>query len=141
MASRKILIDTNVCIDAIEGRKPFDFNALKILEYSENRIINGFVSAHSFDTLFYILIQNSPRSNVYGAIDGLRRVVEVAPVTKRIIDEALDLKWPDFEDAIHYRAAVAAGCEAIVTRNPTDFKESDLEIMTPGQLLSELENS
>ena len=141
MASRKILIDTNVCIDAIEGRKPFDFNALKILEYSENRIINGFVSAHSFDTLFYILIQNSPRSNVYSAIDGLRRVVEVAPVTQRIIDEALDLKWPDFEDAIHYRAAVAAGCEAIVTRNPTDFKESDLEIMTPGQLLSEMENS
>ena len=71
MASRKILIDTNVCIDAIEGRKPFDFNALKILEYSENRIINGFVSAHSFDTLFYILIQNSPRSNVYSAIEGL----------------------------------------------------------------------
>jgi|GEM_PF-1935786 len=71
MASRKILFDTNVCIDAIESRKPFDFNALKILEYSENRVINGFVSAHSFDTLFYILIQNSPRSNVYSAIEGL----------------------------------------------------------------------
>ena len=140
MVSRNILIDTNICIDAIESIKPFDFYALKILEYSENRVINGFVSAHSFDTLFYILIQNSPRAYVYSAIDGLRRVLEVASVTQRVIDEALDLKWPDFEDAIHYRAVVAAGCEAIVTRNPTDFKESDLQIITPVQLLSELEN-
>lgn len=140
MVSQKILIDTNICIDAIENRKPFDFFALKILDYAEKRKINGFVSAHSFDTLFYILVQNSPRSNVYRAIDGLRKVVSVAPVTQTVIDEALELKWPDFEDAIHYRAAIAAGCDAIVTRNPADFKKSELEVVTPRQLLNDLEN-
>ncbi len=138
MASRNYLIDTNICIDAIQNRNPFDFHALKILEYSENGVINGYVSAHSFDTLFYILIQNSPRANVYNAIGGLRSVVEIAPVTQRIIDEALELKWTDFEDAIHYRAAVSVRCEAIVTRNPVDFKESELEVLTPGQLLEDV---
>lgn len=85
-------------------------------------------------------MQNSPRSNVYRAIDGLRKVVSVAPVTQTVIDEALELKWPDFEDAIHYRAAIAAGCDAIVTRNPADFKKSELEVVTPRQLLNDLEN-
>lgn len=50
------------------------------------------------------------------------------------IDAALDLKWPDFEDAIHYRAAVSSDCEAIVKRNKTDFKQSELPVITPPEL-------
>jgi len=139
MIFRNILIDTNICIDATQKRKPFAYNAHKILDFSERKIINGFVSAHSFDTIFYILTQNTHQEYVYKANEGLRRTVEIAPVTKMEIDEALKLRWPDFEDAIHYRAAMAAGCEAIVTRNPGDFKEADLAVLTPSQLLADID--
>lgn len=136
MVYRKILIDTNICLDVIQNRKPFNYNAHKILDYSEKGLISGFLSSHSFDTIFYILIQNSSRDSVYNAIEGLRRAVDIASVTKNEIDEALKLKWPDFEDAIHHQAAISAGCDAIVTRNPIDFKHSDLPVLTPPELLN-----
>lgn len=137
MVPRRILIDTNICIDAIQKRKPFDVNAQRILDYSERSIIDGFVAAHSFDTIFYILIQTTSQQNVYQAIEGLRRTVDIAPVSSEVIDQALQLKWPDFEDAIHYQAALAAGCEAVVTRNPNDFKSDGLPVLSPEELLAE----
>jgi len=55
MGYDKILIDTNVCLDAIQRRKPYDIQALKILNLSETKIIKGIISAHTFETIFYIL--------------------------------------------------------------------------------------
>lgn len=136
--ARKILIDTNICVDAIQKRKPFDINAQRILDLSERGLLKGFVSAHSFDTLFYILIRMYPQKNVYQAIEGLRRTVNIAPVTEQEIDEALKVKWPDFEDAIQYQAALSAGCDVIVTRNPNDFQEATLSILSPQELLAEM---
>lgn len=139
MAYRNVLIDTNVCIDAIQQREPFGRVAAILLDHSEKGLINGYVSAHSFDTLFYILIRTTQRENVYQAIRGLRRTVDIAPVTKNEIDKALQHNWPDFEDAIHYEAARTAGCDAIVTRNTKDFKQAELPVFSPARFLEELE--
>ena len=141
MIYRTVLLDTTICIDVALYRLPYASDALKIIEKAQFENLNTIIAAHSFDTIFYILRKSYSLQKRYELIEELRSVSKIAPVTQHIIDEALELKWPDFEDAIHYRAAVAAGCDAIITRNPTDFKESDLEIITPGQLLSELENS
>lgn len=138
MTSRKVLIDTNICIDAIQKRKPFDVSAQKILDLSERGIIKGFVSAHSFDTIFYILIQLYPKKSVYQAVEGLRKTVSVANVSEKEIDNAINLKWPDFEDAIHYQAAVNVGCEAIVTRNQNDFQDASLQVISPQELLMDI---
>jgi len=140
MGYKKVLIDTNICIDAALFRKPFVSNALQIIELSESGAFNGNIAAHSFDTIFYILRKEFTIQKRYALIDQLRSVFEVAPITQNIIDEALILRWPDFEDAIHYCAALNAGCEAIVTRNPGDFKEADLVILTPSQFLADIDS-
>lgn len=138
MVFKKILIDTNICIDAIENSKPFSTAAVQILEASEKGDIAGYVSAHSFDTLFYILIQTTKREHVYKAIEALRRTIHVAPVNQTVIDKALQDKWSDFEDAIHYHAALEAGCDAIVTRNQKDFTNSNLSVLSPEEFLNQL---
>jgi len=137
MAFKKILIDTNICIDAALFRKPYVSDALKIIERCQFGELKGFIAAHSFDTIFYLLRKTHSKTDRYVLLEELRSVFRVAPVTQKEIDEALNLKWPDFEDAIHYRAAVAASCEAIVTRNSIDFKQSDLPVLTPAELLAQ----
>lgn len=131
MGYKEVLINTNICVDAALFRKPYVSDTLKIIEISDSGAINGNIAAHSFDTIFYILRKMYSIQKRYALIDELRSVFKVAPISQKIIDEALKLKWPDFENAIHYRAAVAAGCAANVNRNPTDFKESELEILSP----------
>jgi len=48
-----------------------------------------------------------------------------------VIGRALTLGWRDFEDAVCAAAAEAAGCKAIVTRDPRGFTDSPVEVMEP----------
>lgn len=139
MTLNKVLIDTNICLDAVLNRHPFATSAAKITEQSEKGLFSGLIAAHTFDTFFYILVKNIGQTKAYRGINALRRAFEVAAIDKTIIDNALDLNWPDFEDAIHYQAAIATDCHAIVTRNKQDFSEGRLPVLSPSQFLEELD--
>jgi len=138
MTLTNVLIDTNICLDAAQRRKPFYSNALRIIEISQFGNISGWIAAHSVDTIFYILKNNNSKKEVYTVLNGLRRAFKIAPVTQSIIDAALNLKWDDFEDAVHHEAARAVGCQAIITRNKTDFKDADLQVFSPQEFLDEI---
>jgi hypothetical protein len=51
---------------------------------------------------------------------------------------ALTLNFRDFEDAIQYGTAVVNQLDAIATRNPQDFAEPALQIITPDALIQTL---
>lgn len=138
MASKRILIDTNICIDAALIRKPFVFDALQIINHSQSGKLDAYVAAHTLDTIFYVLRKKYTVKQRYELLKEFRSVFNIASVTQEIIDSALRLEWADFEDAIHYRTAVSAGCDAIVTRNPQDFHDISIPALSPAQVLAEL---
>ena len=140
MTYKRVLIDSNVCLDAALYRKPFASRALKIFEISEVISLKLMISAHTFDTIFYILRQDYSTEKAYELIQELRSASEVSAVTQHIIDEALTLKWPDFEDAIHYLSAIHSNCDAIVTRDPSGFRDSSIPVFSPFEFLDQLEN-
>ncbi|MAO66001.1 MAG: hypothetical protein CL666_13485 [Balneola sp.] len=140
MTFSKVLIDTNVCLDAALFRKPFASTALKIFEVAEEKSVDLLISAHTFDTIFYILRQDFSIEKTYKLIRELRSASRVSPVNQPIIDEAISLKWPDFEDAIHYLSAVHTNCDAIVTPDPSGFDQSSIPVFSPFDFLVQLEN-
>jgi len=137
MGFKRILIDTNICIDAALIRKPFVTNALQIIDLSQSGKVEAFVAAHSFDTIFYVLRKKVSVQQIYALLNEFRSIFSIAAVTQEIIDRALQLEWPDLEDAIHYEAAIAVGCDAIVTRNPRDFYEISIPVLSPAQILAD----
>lgn len=139
MALMKILIDTNLCLDAILSRKPFAVHALELVERSELGDFKGMIAAHSFDNLFYILSKKLSRKKAYKGLNEIRKAFDVTAVTPSVIDNALHSEWKDFEDAIHYHAARATGCDGIITRNSKDFDQTDLPIFSPIGFLEKLD--
>jgi predicted nucleic acid-binding protein len=140
MTFNRILVDTNICIDAAIVRKPYVDTALKIINLADTGEIEAKISAHTFNTIYYVLRKEFSISKRYTLIEELRSVFGVAPVTQRIIDRALKLRWRDFEDAIQHEAAIESGCDAIVSRNRSDFQESELPVLSPIQLLESLDS-
>ncbi len=134
----KALIDTNICLDAILDRVPFTDNALKIIEQSQEEKFNGLLSAHALDAIFYITEKLTNQTKAYKGIKELRKAFDIAPVNQQIIDKAIADKWKDFEDAIHYQAALAADCDAVVTRNEKDFSGATIPVYDPVDFLEEL---
>jgi len=64
---------------------------------------------------------------------------KVDPVNRLVIENALQAKFTDFEDAVLHESARHAGAEYIITRNIKDFKKAKIPVFTPTELLSMLE--
>ena len=134
----KILFDTNVILDLLLDRKPFSENAQLLFEKVESRNIEGYVGATTITTLDYLLTKNLSTKEANRILRKLLKLFEVAPVNRLILEDALDSKFLDFEDAVLNVAAVHCGVQAIVTRDEEGFSKSQLAIYSPEALLTAL---
>lgn len=136
MTAKKILIDSDVCLDFITGRQPFTIAAQEMFAKIEGKNIEGLVSPHSFSNMFYILNRSYEASTIIKELKKLRTLITVGRLTGNEIDLALNAGWKDFEDAIQYHCAKENGCDAIITRNAADYKTSNLQVLSPSEFLT-----
>ncbi len=100
-----------------------------------------YVSASAITDICYIACrQMRDRSAVRDLLKRLLLVVSVAAVSEREIQNALGLAWPDFEDSVQYSVALLAEMDGIVTRNPTDYQDANIQIWLPEQVLKTFAN-
>jgi hypothetical protein len=127
----RVLFDLNVILDVLLEREPhFPASAAAWVAVEEGPV-KGMLSAHAITTLHYLIRKDGGNAKAQKVISELVRVFEVAPVDGIVIDEALDLNFNDFEDAVTVAAAHAASCQGILTRNPKDFRRSPVRCFTP----------
>jgi predicted nucleic acid-binding protein len=88
----------------------------------------------------YLLNQSLSRSEATRALLRLLELFEIAPVNRPVIEEALQGRMMDFEDAVLAHSANLVGAVAVVTRNTKDFKFSPVKAVDPREILSLLEN-
>ena len=67
-------------------------------------------------------------------------VVAIAAVSEQEIRNALETGWKDFEDAVQYSVALLNEMDGLITRNPKDYEEVDINIWSPEQVLREYVN-
>jgi predicted nucleic acid-binding protein len=132
---KRILFDTNVILDVLLDRKPHAEASAAAWALAEQGQAEGFLSAHAVTTLHYLIQKAAGNTKAVRAISSLLRVFAVAAVDGSVIDEALKIPAPDFEDAVTAASARAAGCEWIVTRDPKGFRGSPVRCLTPEAVL------
>ncbi len=136
---KNILIDLNVILDVFLERKGFEASS-DVIQLSESKNYNLYISAHIVSTLAYLLENaNVPRSQIIKHIDWMLLVFVVVPVDSPLLRLALKSQINDFEDAIIEQAARASSSGLIITRNLKDFKASTVAAMAPEQFLQSLD--
>ena len=135
----RVLFDTNVVLDVLENREPHVTDAAALFAAVDRSQVTGLLCATTVTTIHYIARQTlGPRK----ARELLRKVLAmfaVVPVTHAIVVDALELDFPDYEDAVLHEAAVNAEAAAIVTRNAKDFRRSQVRVYTPAELVAILQ--
>lgn len=133
----KVLIDTNVMIDAITKRdNASSFSADVIALCSSNRI-TGFAAPHSFSNMYYILRKEYSDKNRRVIIREYSKILNVVSLNEDVINSALNNNnITDFEDAIRYACAESVGADYIVTRNVKDYGRSSIKAITPEELIN-----
>lgn len=138
---KTIFLDTNVLIDFFADRKPFSIEAAKLFNYSFNKKINIYISAVSFNNIYYILRQSCSHTETIKMLSELNEWADIVDVSKEIIKKSLKSDFKDFEDAIQYNCAKSINkMDFIVTRNTKDFKTSSLPILNPKEAITIIES-
>jgi predicted nucleic acid-binding protein len=130
---KRVLLDVNVVLDVLLDRAPFADASSAVWAAVEQGEAEGLLSAHAVTTLHYLNARAVGVRMARGTTDALLSVFDVASVDSAVLNAALALNWTDFEDAVTAAAARRAKCDALVTRNPSDFKGSPVRVLTPSE--------
>ena len=131
----RVLFDTNVILDVLLARIPHVAPATALLDRVSARTLDGLLGATTVTTIHYLATKTVGPRAAQGHIRTLLSMFEVAPVTRAVLTDALNLKFADYEDAVLHEAARHAGAEAIVTRDAKGFSRGRLKLYAPDELL------
>jgi predicted nucleic acid-binding protein len=132
----KVFVDTDICLDLLSGRKPFNAIAEKLFSLADTGKIKICVSSLSFANIDYILRSQYSGSNSRQIIAKFKTLVTVLSVDNKTIDLAIASDFADFEDAIQYYSAIEHGINILLTRNIKDYKKATIQVMTPETFLT-----
>ena len=133
-----VLIDLNVLLDVLQKREPFFESSAGLLAAVETGRAEGYVAAHSITTLFYLFQKGRSSAEARAVITNLLQFIKIAPVDQSTIEQALNLDFHDFEDAVQMISAVQCKADYLVTRNERDYPSALLPVMQPVDFLGTL---
>ena len=117
---KRLLFDVNVVLDVLLDRKPFADASAAAWSAVERGDAEGLLSAHAVTTLHHLNAKSV----------GIRTATETTEALLSV-----------FEDAVTAAGARRSKCDAVVTRNPRDFKGAALRILTPSEAVAWIETS
>lgn len=134
----RLFLDTNIVIDLLAKRAPFDTSAAGIASLADIEKVELIVSALTFANAFYIISKYSDADKVKEEIRKFKILTKTADLTDRILEKGFESNFQDFKDAIQYHCALTESCTHLITRNGKHFKNSILPVMTAEEYLSSI---
>ncbi len=132
---KQALIDTNVVLDVLLDRQPHVVGSAAVWSAIETGLAKGFLASHAITTIHYLIRKELGAARARRTVSAILRVFDVATVDAAVLQEALQLSLPDFEDSVTTAAAQLAACDFIVTRDPKGFRGSPIPPLTPEAFL------
>lgn len=137
----RIFLDTNVWIDFLAERFPYYLSAASLFTCAEEGKCYVVISSLSMINAQYICCERGkmPLASWKQKVTTLKDLYDVCSVDSSDVFSSAEADWTDFEDCVQFYAAKRSGCDVIVTRNPKDFSQSDMVVMTPEEMLELLQ--
>jgi predicted nucleic acid-binding protein len=131
-----LFLDTNVLLDVLDHREPFYGDSAAIWSLAEKGKIRGHISAISFNNIYYILRKQQSQAVIRKTLCLLRDIFDIVMLDERILNQAIDSNFKDFEDAIQYFSASRVNAQCLLSRNLNHYKASEIPILTPTEFLA-----
>ena len=132
----KVIIDTNIIIDVLQQRQPWNVYGNKIFLAAACKQIDACITAkESADIYFFakkqLKGQENADSKAREIMSKLFSLFEVIDTLGKDCHSAIAIDNGDYEDAIMLASARRSGIGCIITRNTEHFKTGKMKIMTP----------
>jgi predicted nucleic acid-binding protein len=133
----KVLIDTNVILDAVISRTPHHVSAEKLFLLAAEDKLNAAITASSVIDIYYLLHKHlHDADQAKQVLLKLFSLFEFLDVTGNDCEKALSMPMSDYEDALLATCAKRMKLDLIITRNLKDFAESPVKAIAPDDFLA-----
>lgn len=133
----RVLLDTNILLDSLLKRTPFDTEAGKIWRANDADLFVGFITATTLTDIFYSSERHTKSLiKAHEAVDLCLEAFEICPVVRKVLVDAALLPG-DFEDNLQAVCAKIARLDAIVTRDKR-FRAVGITVLRPADLIKRL---
>lgn len=133
---KRVLIDSDVVIDFVLERQPFEIEAKEIFRHIARQKFDAYITSITPINVFYIGRKIKGQQDTLKAIKRLFDILEVITADKNLLQKSLSSKITDYEDAVQHACAEAESLDAIVTRNLSDYKNATLPVYSPTEFLN-----
>ena len=131
-----VLLDTNIIMDALQERHPFDTPAKEILQRAQNGEFVCLFTANATADIFYLYSKARDVKSARIALEFLLKQYSVVSVAHDDCINALSVPITDYEDALVVACAQKANVNYIVTRDDKLLAcDLPVKIITPIELL------
>jgi len=135
----KLLLDTNIILDALQERAPFDVAAKEILRRGQKGEIEIAFTANAVSDIFYLYTKARNQQSARYVVAFLLDAFGVVAVTHETCLSAMNLTIQDFEDALVVVCAENVMADYIITRDEKLLGcESGVPLMRPQDVLDKL---
>ncbi|MDR1754266.1 MAG: PIN domain-containing protein [Eubacterium sp.] len=132
-----VLLDTNIILDALQERSPFDIEAKEIVLRAENGEMTCLFTANAAADIFFLYSKARDMKSARAALDFLLKNYGVISVTHEDCNNAMSLFIEDFEDALVVVCAQKVKADYIVTRDEELLlEESPIKLIKPKKMIS-----
>ena len=132
-----VLLDTNIIMDALQERQPFDIAAKKILLLGQSGKLDCSFTANTATDIFFLYSKARNMKEANAALGFLLNTYKVVPITQEDCLKALALPNEDFEDSLVEVCAKKINADYIVSRDEEFAKiASEAKVIKPDELIS-----
>jgi len=131
-----VFLDTNVVVDFMGERAGFFDDAATIFAMIEDRIITASASALTIVNCAYILKKAFSSDIMLEKVETLCQMLNITPIDRSQLMNAVQLKPYDYEDAVQYLSALPYRPDVIITRDKRGFNDFDILVMTPAEFVN-----
>lgn len=130
-------LDSDVILDFLLKREPFNLPAREIFGLAFNNEIQIFLSSLTVANIHYLLRKHYGNDGALNKITELLSFCKILPVSEKEIYAAMKSGFSDFEDAIQYFTVLQnPDIKGIITRNLSDYRKSEIPVFSPEIFLS-----
>jgi len=138
----KVFLDTNIILDIIEERQQFLLPSLNVFDLGVRGKIQLCATSLTFANCIYVARKNVGYENAITGLRRLKQILKIVPMDDAQCLRALNSDMPDLEDMLQFEAAIAFGCDVIVTRDKNrHFPQNIIPILSPSDFLDFYQNN
>jgi len=133
----KVLLDTNVVLDAIAKREPFYLDAQNVIDLILDNKLDGYITANSITDIFYIAKKHLNQNDLRNTVRSLFTIFSIVDVLGTDCHKALDFPLDDYEDALLVVCGGKTAIDYIITRDKEFLQKAkpSIPVISPADFL------